>query len=318
MLQPDGFKDVRPNVFPDFAEAIKKRRDAARKDGRFPNFGVGMIESLEARRLMSVNLVSGVLTITGTNNQDTYEVYQVNGSPTLIHVVENGNDLSSAAWTGTAVTRIDISLLGDSDSATVQISTAMGRDPITETTRIYGGDGDDALNGGPFADTIYGDAGNDSVFGHGDNDILYGGYGGNDSVEGGNGNDLMYGGNPAINNEGQADTMHGGEGNDTLWAEGGHDVDVQGGNGNDLVYGGDGDDSLEGNDNADTIYAGFGNDTINPGPGADFAYGGDGNDTFEGSRDFVTDWLDGEGGTDSAGAGNVEWDSPGDSLFNFP
>jgi Ca2+-binding RTX toxin-like protein len=267
---------------------------------------------------MSVNLASGVLTITGTGAGDTYEVYQVNGSPTYIYVLENGTPRSETGWTSSAVNRIDISVLGGDDWVTIQSSTAVGRDPITETTRIYGGDGADVLSGGPYADTIYGDAGNDGVSGGGDNDILYGGYGGMDIVDGGNGNDLMYGGNPAVTNEGEPDTMTGGEGNDTLYAEGGSDIDITGGAGNDLIYGGDGDDVLEGNDGADTIYAGYGNDVLNPGAGADFAYGEDGNDTFQGSWDQATDWLDGGAGTDSAGIAGSDYDSLIDSLFNFP
>ncbi|HZN66470.1 MAG TPA: hypothetical protein VFB66_14370 [Tepidisphaeraceae bacterium] len=113
---------------------------------------------------------------------------------------------------------------------------------------------------------------------------MYGGYGGEDVMSGGTENDLMYGGD----------------------AGAGGNVEVE-------------PDTLNGDAGADVLYAEGGSDSLNPGGGADAAYGGDGNDTFRGSfGDGATDWLDGGAGTDDVGSQGVDYDSPGDSLFNFP
>lgn len=111
---------------------------------------------------------------------------------------------------------------------------------------LFGGDGDDILDGGD---------GNDSLFGGNDDDTLYGGDG-NDKLVGDNGSDKLYGGNGD-------DVLDGGTGRDHLF----------GGEGNDILTGGDGDDHLDGNTGDDILTGRAGNDT--------FAYqSGDGRDTI--------------------------------------
>jgi len=46
----------------------------------------GLCENLEARRLLSVSLVSGVLTVKGTTSEDSIVVSLVNGDATKVDV----------------------------------------------------------------------------------------------------------------------------------------------------------------------------------------------------------------------------------------
>ena len=58
---------------------------------------------------------------------------------------------------------------------------------------IYGGAGDDTLNGTGVNDIIYGGSGNDTIKGNNGDDTIYGGSG-NDTINGNNGNDTIVGG----------------------------------------------------------------------------------------------------------------------------
>src|SRR4051794_33763476 len=74
--------------------------------------------------------------------------------------------------------------LGDGND-TLNVQAALG-------AKVYGGDGNDTITGGPIADMIGGDAGNDVVRGGGGNDLLGGGDG-NDEVYGDDGDDVLRG-----------------------------------------------------------------------------------------------------------------------------
>ena len=74
---------------------------------------------------------------------------------------------------------------------------------------IYGGDGNDVLNGNNGDDLIYGGEGNDVIEGGAGNDTING-TGWND-ISGGEGDDLIYGGN-------NGGFLSGDEGNDTIYA----------------------------------------------------------------------------------------------------
>jgi Ca2+-binding RTX toxin-like protein len=76
---------------------------------------------------------------------------------------------------------------------------------------IFGGAGDDQLQGGNQADRLLGEAGNDTVSGLGGDDILDGGTG-NDILNGGDGNDQLTGTT--------GDVLNGGNGNDLYFSEG--------------------------------------------------------------------------------------------------
>ncbi len=61
---------------------------------------------------------------------------------------------------------------------------------------LYGGNGDDELNGYNYDDQIYGGADADEMYGYGGADYMEGGKG-NDYIDGGKGNDELYGGGGA-------------------------------------------------------------------------------------------------------------------------
>jgi Ca2+-binding RTX toxin-like protein len=119
-------------------------------------------------------------------------------------------------------------------------------------TRLYGGDGNDALIGKNRGDTFFGDDGNDALGGMAGNDYLEGGAG-NDYLDGWIDDDLLYG-------QAGTDTLYGDQGNDTLFA-------------GDSGY-------------ADVMYGGFENDTIHVGGGALLVDGDEGTDTVFGSGDL--------------------------------
>ncbi|PZX18366.1 Ca2+-binding RTX toxin-like protein [Palleronia aestuarii] len=153
---------------------------------------------------------------------------------------------------------------------------------------VFGGDGDDRLNGGPGEDTVYGGNGDDYVGGGIGDDTVGGGNGndgvgggtGDDFLRGGNGNDRLFGsfGEDTMNGEAGADTLFGGAAEDILYGDYGNDL-LRNGTGdaadpdNDANNGASGSLPLDEYDNA---YAGgWGNDTIFGGPGSDIITGDD-------------------------------------------
>ena len=110
-------------------------------------------------------------------------------------------------------------------------------------------------------DEIYGGFGNDTINGQGGNDILDGGPG-DDTIHGGAGHDTIYG-------KSGDDTVTGGSGNDKIYGSFGDD-DLRAGDGNDVIYGDERNDPDGGDD---VIWAGNGYDFIDGGAGADEIYG---------------------------------------------
>jgi Ca2+-binding RTX toxin-like protein len=187
--------------------------------------GVGaapaVIEGLEGRRLMSVTLSAGVLTVTGTAAADKVE-FERDGD--RIRVRDNGRDLRVSY---AAVTKIVVNTLGGGD----EIRFKDGG--INKPTELNAGDGNDRVEGSAGPDLINGGNGHDRLEGRGGNDTINGGEG-NDELRGGSGND----------------TLNGDAGNDRL----------EGDSGNDVLFGGAGDDDLKGGPGADQIRGGLGND----------------------------------------------------------
>lgn len=157
------------------------------------------------------------------------------------------------------------------------------------TNVMYGGAGNDYIDGRAGNDSLFGGAGNDTVLGGGGDDTAEGGAG-NDSLDGGDGNDILYGedgtdtvlggaGNDLLYSGAGNDSIAGGTGNDTIYSEAGDDV-IHGGTGADLVYGGDGNDTITTGDN-DTVFGGEGANLFT-GTGADLVYGGSSSDVFQG------------------------------------
>lgn len=108
---------------------------------------------------------------------------------------------------------------------------------------IFGGSGDNILDGNDGADTINGQGGRDRLDGGNDDDLLQG-HTGSDTILGGLGNDRLYAmteANPQASLE--ADVLDGGEGNDTIYGSQGADS-IRDGIGTDAIFGGVGDDYM--------------------------------------------------------------------------
>jgi len=128
---------------------------------------------------------------------------------------------------------------------------------------IYGGDGNDVIDGGAGHDRLFGGDGDDLIEGGAGKDTIYGG-GGADVIYGNSGDDTIHGGKrqPGRLFEDKGDTIYGGSGNDVL----------SGGYGNDRLVGGAGDDELDGGVGMDALFAHEGTDTIDGGWGSDRIY----------------------------------------------
>lgn len=148
--------------------------------------------------------------------------------------------------------------------------------------KMWGGAGDDTVQGANGFDTIGGGTGNDFLYGNGGADIIYGGDG-DDFIYGGDGDPQYFHQLEGAGNT-ITETLYGGAGNDRIWGEAGVDL-MFGGSGNDKLYGGDGDDTLKG---------GTGDDVLNGGAGDDILAGGEGADAFTFSEkdglDIITDF----------------------------
>lgn len=223
-------------------------------------------------------------------------------------------------WGGTGLDWVDYS---DSDAAvTINLLAFTVSGGYAEGDQLQG---TDAVIGSSFNDTIIGFddealTGSDIYY-----NILWGGAGddfidgraGGDEIDGGTGNDTLFGG--AGN-----DTVTGGEGDDSVFGGDGADI-LGGGSGNDTVDGGSGNDTLDGGDGDDTLVGGSGNDTITGGAGSDIfrITTGGGSDVI---TDLVigTDRIDVSSLVDQNGQ-PVDWadvivadDGNGNALLTFP
>ena len=161
----------------------------------------------------------------------------------------------------------------------------------TDDAPMYGGDGDDIINGRGHGDMMFGGDGDDIINGHGGGDMMYGEAG----------NDTLLG-------QGGSDIMDGGSGNDTLLGQGGHDT-LFGGAGDDVLDGGGGRDTLSGGTGNDTLIGGGNNDTLIGGDGDDVLIGGTGDDLFvyrDGDgTDTINDFTTGDDVIDLIGVSGI-------------
>lgn len=164
-----------------------------------------MLESLEARRFLSVTLENGVLTVTGTELADHLFIAR-NQTTGQFVVNDNGTATSFAP---DDVTSVVMNGLAEND----RIGVGPG---VNRPIRISGGEGNDLLTGGPGRELIFGDAGNDRINGGGGGDALNGGAD-DDFITGGPGQDHMVGG-PGSDHfdsvDAFMDALDGGEGED--------------------------------------------------------------------------------------------------------
>jgi Ca2+-binding RTX toxin-like protein len=266
-----------------------------------------MFEPLENRRLLSVSLSEGILTVEGTAETDRIAVRR---EGEYLYVNLNG---AVTRYANSAVRSIRAFGLGGNDAIAVIETTkpatldgGAGNDSLRGAAGndlLNGGDGNDALSGGPGADVFNGGGGidtaiyeertaglrisldgvaNDGQLDEHDNvkpDV--------ENVVGGRGNDAIVGSEASnrLDGRGGNDSIGGGAGNDQLLGAGGNDL-LNGGAGNDRLDGGEGTDALNGSDGNDGLVGGPGADVFNGGGGIDLA-------NYEGRPDNLVITLDG-------------------------
>lgn len=277
-----------------------------------------MWETLEPRQLLAVNLVDGILTVTGTAKSDVIRIVQ---RESRIDVTVNNKldqfdpaDVESYVVKGNrGDDRILISVgqiifLGDSTADTntpVLIDAGGGNDTVHSSRgsadTLLGGSGDDFLFTETFrANRLDGGAGNDTLRGGWSSEEFIGGDG-NDTVDY---SDHTFGVSVTLDdlaNDGHRNVIF-----DTAGAPTGVDVtpiDYSSERDNvrsdiENVIGGSGDDNLTGNSLPNRLTGGGGNDLIVGGGSNDTLLGDDGDDT-----------LVGGGGNDRLGGG------PGDDVL---
>ena len=145
-----------------------------------------VLELLERRRLLSMTLENGLLTITGTDDSECFGLYYL-GNDRLEASRYVGEDDSSAqaaeAGQFSGVQSIQIDAKGGNDRVFYALGAQRPQVPMTliggsGNDYLLGGDADDVLIGGPGNDTLLGGAGNDTfidelrngVETHGEND----------------------------------------------------------------------------------------------------------------------------------------------------
>ena len=279
------------------------------------------IDPLEPRRLLTVSLSNGVITITGTGAADEYFVFFQDAGAHYRGLQRISGTLKDvAAYPQGAVKGIKASMGDGDDRVSIDLSVKV---PAT----LDGGNGKDRLAGGSGNDTVTGGAGNDSLEGTVGNDKLDAGAG-DDTLAGGPGNDTLLGGDGADSLNGNAgnDTMDGGLGPDRFVGELGTDTvtyasrtkpitaditanepgdDGEAGEKDNIdvsienLIGGGGDDRLTGAPRPSVVPAGFPTSNRLTGNGGnDVLTGLDGNDVLDGGTG--KDQLIGGTGTDTA------------------
>jgi Ca2+-binding RTX toxin-like protein len=142
-----------------------------------------VFQSLEERRMLSASVEAGVLTVAGTDANDTITVGLNATDNTKLDVNVNGTITSFAllnADTTAAITGIKVSGGNGDDKINVDQTNGGIALPVT----LDGGNGQDSLTGGAGADVLNGGNGKD---------VLSGGDG-DDALSGGNGKDMLDGG----------------------------------------------------------------------------------------------------------------------------
>lgn len=181
--------------------------------------------------LAGTNVIDGrtgfdQIIVDGTDGNDQIVVSQ---NLTVVTIDVNGQQ---SVNTTTNVERIAVNGLDGNDTISLAalaiptiVEAGQGDDVVNATTTVavavtvYGGDGNDTVDGGALGDLIHGGAGADTIRGRGGNDTISGGSG-NDIITGGLGDDQLYG-------DEDSDTFlwDAGDGNDTV--EGGTGQDAQ-------------------------------------------------------------------------------------------
>ncbi|MFF5900806.1 calcium-binding protein [Streptomyces argenteolus] len=144
---------------------------------------------------------------------DRIDVFLGDGDDTIAAFTPGMNTVSGGAGDDELHAHTARTVLGDA-----------GDDMVMGPATLHGGDGADQLMGDSENQRMWGGRGDDMIEGYGGDDTVYGGSG-DDHVMGGDGRDILLGGS----------------GDDTVRGEGGDDF-VCGGTGKDILDGGDGRD----------------------------------------------------------------------------
>ncbi len=180
----------------------------------------------------------GKFNVSSGTSEKGYGTFTMTQSGTWTYTLDNANGTVNNLATGATLTDSFKVTSADNTEKTINITIRGATDVTTPTTfsgpvadrhdydtnrtgssnnilngddddedEIYGGAGNDTLDGKGKKDELYGGSGNDSLIGGSGDDTLYGGSG-NDTLEGGSGKDTLVGGFGA-------DTLTGGEDNGT-------------------------------------------------------------------------------------------------------
>lgn len=151
-----------------------------------------MFEKLENRRLMSASLRDGILTIDGTDLDDSISVDQTADKIIVslrnddMDIMNPGPEIELAEFDLAEVRRIVIRGRGGND--------LIEMDPELElAARISSHGGNDTVLGGKGDDTIHGGRDDDLLIGRYGDDVIYGNAG-HDTLNGRHGNDYLHAG----------------------------------------------------------------------------------------------------------------------------
>jgi Ca2+-binding RTX toxin-like protein len=156
------------------------------------------LEQLENRLTPAVQafFAGGVLAVVGDGEANAISVAAVGGQ---LQVTHNGDTVPiQSAVPPTLAQTLAVVVFGQGGDDTITVDSSLGEVP----SALYGGLGNDTLNGGGGSDLLYGDGGNDTLNGQGGNDALFGGTG-DDTLDGGG-------------TDGRRDVLVGGPGADTF------------------------------------------------------------------------------------------------------
>ena len=155
-------------------------------------------DQFKVEKFKHPKLKHGVLTVTGTNADDTVALRLQAGDPDKLEIVV-GADSKTFTFDRERVAEIAVDTESGNDFVRIDESNGVFTDGIPTT--IGGGDGNDTIAGGTGNETLLGGDGNDTIDGNGGNDVASLGAGddtfvwdpgdGSDTIEGGDGADTM-------------------------------------------------------------------------------------------------------------------------------
>jgi Ca2+-binding RTX toxin-like protein len=168
--------------------------------------------------------------VSGGNGDDSISLLVVAGADADLIRVENLDPVTVRLTVSGVFFDYD-----RTDLKAIEVQAGAGNDlvefmsDVQVSAALFGGDGDDTLQGAAGSDALDGGLGNDLISG-GDGQDTLSGAAGLDTMDGAAGDDLIDGGE-------DDDSLIGGDGADTLWGDNGADT-ISGGAGADEISGG--------------------------------------------------------------------------------